>query len=97
MQYWDDGHMDDGWGIAMVLGMLGVWIAVIAVIAFAVAWTLHSTRTPAVGSPALPATPVAGSGSVTSGAEQILAERLARGEIDSAEYRERLAELTSRS
>lgn len=79
MGYWDNGHMDNGSGIAMIFAMLGVWV----LIALAIAWFMHSTRTPAP-----PLTLSAGSG--TRGAEQILAERLARGEIDPQEYRDRL-------
>ena len=97
MEYWNDGHMDDGWGVAMMLGMVGVWVTLVAVIVFAVVWSVRSTRTPQGTSPVPPTASPAGPGSVTGTAEQILAERLARGEIDSAEYRERLSALTSRS
>jgi len=38
--YWDDGHMDEGWGIAMMLGMLGIW----ALVALAVVWVVRSTH-----------------------------------------------------
>lgn len=85
MNYWDNGHMDNGWGVAMILVMLGVW----ALIALAIVWFVHTTRTPAM--------PPAASdgGSVTRGAEQILAERLARGDITPEEYRDRLKALTT--
>ena len=85
MNYWDNGHMTNGWGVAMMLVMLGVW----ALIALAIVWFIHTTRIPAVP----PAT--ADGGNVTRGAEQILAERLARGDINPEEYRERLKALTS--
>lgn len=94
MRYWEDGHMDNGWGIVMVLGMLGIW----ALVAVAIVWIFRSTTTP----PPPPATtPVSApglsaAGSVTASAEQILAERLARGDIDPEEYRTRLGALTSR-
>jgi putative membrane protein len=95
--YWEDGHMDDGWGIAMMLSMLGIWVVLTAAIGFAMVWTVRSTRAPQVASTVPPAAPAAGSGSVTGGAEKILAERLARGDIDTEEYRERLDALTPRS
>jgi putative membrane protein len=86
MGYWDNGHMDAGWGIVMMLFMLGIW----ALIAVAIVWIVRSTRTPTVP----PAAPTGDS--VTSSAEQILAERLARGEIDLEEYQARLNALSSR-
>ena len=58
-------------------------------IALAIVWFIHTTRIPAVP----PAT--ADGGNVTRGAEQILAERLARGDINPEEYRERLKALTT--
>lgn len=89
MTYWEDGHMDDGWGIVMLLGMLGIW----ALVAVAIVWIIRSTRTPM---PPVSATGLSAAGSVTASAEQILAERLARGDIDPEEYRTRLEALTSR-
>lgn len=80
MTYWDNGHMDAGWGIAMMVGMLTFWVLV----AVAIVWLVRTTTTQ--HAPTAPAP-----GSVTSAAEQILAERLARGEIDTEDYRVRLA------
>lgn len=97
MWNWDDGHMDDGWGLAMMLSMMGFWVLLTAAIVFAIVWTVRSTRTPAVPPPASTASAAAGQGRVTGSAEQILAERLARGEIDAEEYGARLGALTSRS
>jgi putative membrane protein len=86
MGYWNNGHIDAGWGIAMMLFMLGIW----ALIAVAIVWFVRSTRT-------LTVPPAASAGdSVTSSAEQILAERLARGDIDPEEYQARLNVLSSR-
>lgn len=98
MWNWDDGHMDDGWGVVMLLGMVGVWVALIAVIVLAVVWAVRSTtRTPWMG-PAPQQDEAAGSvGAPTRGAERILGERLARGEIDTEEYWRRLDALTSRN
>jgi putative membrane protein len=94
MTYWDDGHMDNGWGVVMMLGMLGIW----ALVAVAIVWIIRSTRTP-TATPAMPpvsTTGLSAAGSVTASAEQILAERLARGDIDPEEYKTRLEALTSR-
>lgn len=98
---YNDGHMDDGWGVAMMLGMLGIWVVLIAVLVFAIVWSVRASRTPREAWTVPPAAPAPGSGGatgrVTGSAEQILAERLARGEIDAEEYRTRLEALTSRS
>lgn len=84
MNYWDNGHMDDGWGIVMMFGMLSVWV----LIALAIVWIVRTTQTPVA--------PPQGPDSVgTRTAEQILADRLARGEIDPEEYRARLNALSA--
>ena len=75
-------HMDNGWGLVMLLGMVTLWV----VIAILIYWLVRQARE----RPVPPAPPAA------SSAEQILAERLARGEIDAAEYRERLDALAHR-
>lgn len=98
MRYdWNDGHMDDGWSIAMMLVMLGFWVLIALAIVFAIVWGVRSTKTVQVAPPVPPPASTAGQGSVTASAEQILAERLARGEIDAEEYRSRLDALTPRS
>lgn len=86
MRNWDNGHMDDGWGILMMLAMVVIW----ALVAVAIVWIVRSTRTPTV-SPGVPPGVDPGRGS----AGQILAERLARGEIDPEEYRSRIEALRS--
>ena len=79
---WDYGHMSTGWGVLMFLGMLTLWVLV----GLAAVWLLRSTgRSTSTDER---------SGSATSGAERILAERLARGEIDPDDYRARLAAIT---
>ena len=83
---WDHGYMDASWGIAMML-TLTIWVLIAVGIIILVA---QSTRT-TVGPPS----EASGAANVTSTAEQILAERLARGEIDSEEYRSRLDALAS--
>lgn len=79
--YRDNGHMDTAWGVAM---MIGVWV----LIALAVLWFAYSLRTN--NQTALSQSPVKN----TARAEGILAERLAHGEIDQAEYESTLATLT---
>lgn len=85
MVYWDDGHMGSGWGVVMVISMLLFW----ALLAVAIVWAVRSTRAPRTPMP--PSTPSGGTGS----AEQILAERLARGEIEPEDYQTRLTALKS--
>ena len=91
MRYWDNGHMDSGWGVLMIFGVLGIW----ALVAVGTVWIVRMTRTPQVpfGSPPSSLT----SASVTASAQQVLAERLAHGEIDPDEYAARLAVLRSQA
>lgn len=86
MMDWDTGHMGTGWGALMVLGMLVIWVLV----ALAVVWFVRTTRTPYPS-----AGPHGAAPGGTPGAEQILAERLARGEIEPADYQARLTALRS--
>jgi putative membrane protein len=80
---WYDG---DGWGwagwIAMSVGMVAFWALVITAVVVAIRY-LTGTRGSAAGSP----------GSGLSRAEDVLAERFARGEIDEDEYRQRRSAL----
>lgn len=92
MNNWDSGHMDDGWGILMMLGMVTIW----ALIAVAIVWLIRSARESAAPSAgtltaSAPVAPERGS------AGQILADRLARGDIDPEEYKSRLDALRSGS
>ena len=81
---WDNGHMDSGWGVLMMVSMLLFWV----LIAVSVVWFVRTTRAPhPLAAPQLP------TGPVTAGAEQILAERLARGEIEPEDYQARLTAL----
>jgi putative membrane protein len=77
-----NGYDMSGWGwLLMTLGMLGFW-ALVAVLALAL---LRRPGQPdQQRQPGQPPRP---------GAEEILAERLARGEIDPDEYRQRLQTL----
>ena len=79
-------YSGDGWGWAgwalMTVGMVAFWALVITAVVLAVRY-LTGTR----GTPASP------SGSGRTRAEDLLAERFARGEIDDNEYRQRLSAL----
>jgi putative membrane protein len=77
-----NGYDMSGWGwLLMTLGMLGFW-ALVAVLALAL---LRRPGQPdQQRQPGQPPRP---------GAEEILTERLARGEIDPDEYRQRLQTL----
>ena len=82
MMYSSNGHMS-GWGYGfMTVGMVVFWaVLIIGVVAFV--RYLNRTQSP---HPALTVRPTP---------EHLLAERFARGEIGSEEYRERLDTLRS--
>ena len=93
---WDEGwHMGWGWGgwFATALMMLVLWGVLAAVVVATVRWGRggsfqepHAPAPPhAVGPPA--------PGATAGGAEQVLAERYARGEIGEDEYLHRQAVL----
>jgi putative membrane protein len=77
-----NGYAMNGWGwLLMTLGMLGFW-ALVAVVALALLRRPgQPDQQPPPDQPPRP------------GAEDILAERLARGELDPEEYRQRLQTL----
>ncbi|GAA2796278.1 hypothetical protein GCM10010441_21880 [Kitasatospora paracochleata] len=78
MMYWND-HGMSGWGIGlMTLTVLVFWALLVA---GAVALFRHFARTPPPDGPVDPGRP---------DPEQLLADRLARGEIEPDEYRTRL-------
>jgi putative membrane protein len=87
--------MDDGWGLVMMFGLLAFGVLIALAVGLAVVWAARSAGAPSRA----PVEPLAGSTMrpVTSGAEQILAERMARGEIDTEEYRARLEALRTGS
>ena len=91
MRYWDNGHMDGGWGVLMIFGVLGIW----ALVALGTIWIVRTTKTPQVPTGSPPTTST--NASVTESAQQVLAERLAHGEIDPDEYAARLAVLRSQA
>lgn len=79
-------HSVGGWGwIWMLVSMLVFWGLLIGAIVLVVRSLAHARPTsPTPGSP-------------TASAEQVLAERFARGDIDSDEYRQRLQTLRGRT
>jgi putative membrane protein len=83
MMFWSDHDMS-GWGYTgMVIGMVLFWILVIVGIIALIRSSTGQTPTRAV--PQLPP--------YTDSPEQLLAVRFARGEIDEADYQQRLAVL----
>ncbi|CAJ1505399.1 SHOCT domain-containing protein [[Mycobacterium] burgundiense] len=82
---WHDSWGWGGWTL-MAVAMALFWVAIIAVIVFAVRY-LISERSRRVSSPRARS----GSGVSGSRAEDVLAERYAQGEIDDDEYRRRIA------
>ncbi|MCU1595037.1 MAG: hypothetical protein JWO12_2429 [Frankiales bacterium] len=82
MMGWNNGHLNVGWGVVMLIGMLAFWVLIAVLVARGV-----QARRPFAQ---LGAT----HGEPTSGAKRILAERLARGEIEPQDYQARLAALT---
>ncbi|WP_041561522.1 SHOCT domain-containing protein [Nocardia farcinica] len=81
MMFWyGDGMSRWGYGL-MTVGMVLFWALVLAGVILTVRYL------------ALPSAPVGGAPIVRPSAEQVLAERFARGEIDADEYHQRLATL----
>ncbi|HET8767544.1 MAG TPA: SHOCT domain-containing protein [Pedococcus sp.] len=88
-----------GWGtwLVMVLVMVAFWTLVVVGIVALLRWTA-APRT-AAPPPAAPPQGAADAGGppAPDAARALLDERLARGDIDEAEYRSRLATLRSRA
>ena len=83
MMFWSDHDMS-GWGYAgMAIGMVLFWVLVIVGIIALIRFSTGATQTRV--NPAPPP--------YTESPEQVLAARFARGEIDEAEYQQRLAVL----
>jgi uncharacterized membrane protein len=76
-----NGNAGNGWWWLMGIGMLAVVIVTVVVVVWIVTRTAHPAGTAASSDPNLRA-------------RQILGERLAQGEIDPAEYQERLSHIT---
>jgi putative membrane protein len=86
MMWWDDGGGSAAMWIMMSIGMVVVWGGLIAL----VAWLVHISRSGGVTSPPAPPAPRA------MDADEVLAERFARGEIEEEEFTHRRAVLHSR-
>lgn len=83
MMFWSDHDMS-GWGYTgMAIGMVLFWALVIVGIVALVRYTSGSGQQRAIQAPQLPG----------EDPELVLATRFARGEIDEAEYQQRLAVL----
>jgi len=83
MMFWFDHDMS-GWGYAgMVIGMVLFWALIIVGIIALIRFSTGATKTRSL--PQLPP--------YSESPEQVLAARFARGEIDEAEYQQRLAVL----
>ena len=83
MMYTYGEHMS-GWGYALgTISMVLLWSLLVLAIAAAVRYLGRERREPSAAPPPAPPTP-------PPTAEQVLAERFARGEIDADEYRQRL-------
>ncbi|GAA4833589.1 SHOCT domain-containing protein [Kitasatospora terrestris] len=88
MMYYDHGM--NGWGFGlMMFGMLLFWGLLIAGGVALFRYLGHASQHHAAPPPAPPAP----AGPARTDPEQLLAERLARGEIDPDEYRHRLETL----
>jgi putative membrane protein len=86
--HWDNDHMDGSWAVLMMLGMLIFW----SVVVVAVIWAVHSAKSSNMPSAGSQTSRPGGRG---GDAENILANRLARGEIDAEGYQSRLTVLRS--
>ena len=84
MMDWDDRHMSAGWGVTMMLMMLAVWLLTVV----AVTWFVRSSWNPRHEVPTRP-----GDAPSVPDAEQVLAQRLARGEIELDDYQARVTAL----
>ncbi|MBF6299007.1 SHOCT domain-containing protein [Nocardia amamiensis] len=82
MMFWYGDEGMSGWDYGlMTVGMVVFWVLVIGGVILTVRYL------------AQPSAPVGGAPIVRPSAEQVLAERFARGEIDADEYHHRLATL----
>jgi uncharacterized membrane protein len=75
--------MNDGWGAQHIIGMVLMALFVVSVIWLIVSFVRKNSIATSAAAPAAAV-------SATKTAEQILAERLATGEIDPADYKARL-------
>lgn len=84
MMFGHNGHLDSwGWAV-MSVGLIAFWVLLIAIVVLLIRWL-------GGGCGERPTEP-----STAPSAEQILADRLARGQINEVEYRRRIAMLRDR-
>jgi putative membrane protein len=88
--YWIENH-DGGWALLMIVMMIFLLVGVAAVVMLVIRSQRRSDQPQPNGLSA--SSRLSASGISASVAEQVLAERFARGEIDGEEYRARLAVL----
>ena len=82
--YWDQGGHAWGWA-GMAVGMTFVWVFVVTVIVVAIGWSQRAGEPRSISASSRPAPP--------RDARAVLDARLARGEIDVADYEARLSAL----
>ncbi len=81
MMFWSDHDMS-GWGYAgMAIGMVLFWVLIIVAIVALIRFSTGGAQTRVITAPAPPQ---------RESPEQLLAARFARGEVDEAEYQQRL-------
>src|SRR5262249_32063606 len=91
---WLYGSGMGGWGVGLMsLGFLIFWALVICALLLLARSAGRSGRPPEPQPPGEPSAPAEAAGPAEAAAEQLLAERFARGEIDDQEYRRRLSTL----
>ena len=83
MMFWSDHDLSGGGYAGMAIGMVLFWVLVIVGIIALIRFSTGATQTRVI-----PAPPP-----YTESPEQVLAARFARGEINEAEYQQRLAVL----
>ena len=79
---WNE-RFNDGWGAQHIIGMVLMALFVVSVVWLIVSFVRKNANGAASAAPAVAASP-------TKSAEQILAERLATGDIDPTDYKARL-------
>lgn len=92
--FWYDHHNVSGWGwFTMSVGMILFWAVLITLGVLLFRALARSGDAPTTSPTSPMSTGAPSHGPVRPTAEQLLAERYARGEIDEDEYRHRLAVL----
>lgn len=92
------GGYDTGWGswVVMSVMMVGLWVLVAVAIVAVMRWPWGARDRTMVAGTVDGSVPAVGR-EVSPAARALLEQRFAAGDIDEAEYRSRLAALTSRA